>query len=197
MRRTEIFIFRAKIVIAFLKHQHLPFFVLCVGQTAVSSYYLRDLYGELLLHSSCLPFHAEFISLKLIRSLKQYNWSSLLHTIPSSPFINSILRGRAVYLFASRAHEPLCIVLIPSRFCWHHPVHIATTSRIITHRDSTITINLLPHLGRSASTYYRSAIWFAISRDIAGIVLSSLVQRQFTFRAPPFEHSNFIVLRPS
>jgi hypothetical protein len=155
VRRTEIFIFRAKIVIAFLKHQHLPFFVLCVGQTAVSSYYLRDLYGELLLHSSCLPFHAEFISLELIRSLKQYNWSSLLHTIPSSPFINSILRGRAVYLFASRAHEPLCIVLIPSRFCCHHPVHIATTSRIITHRDSTITIDLLPHLGRSASTYYQ------------------------------------------
>ena len=116
-----------------------PSFAHHVGQSAVLSYHIGALYGELLLHSSCMPFHAKSISFERLWSLNQYNLWSYLHTIPLSPFINVILQHRAVHLFASRDHDRLgliCIVMVPSRFCWNHSFQIDTSRRSINHRSS-------------------------------------------------------------
>ena len=133
MRRIEIFIFRAKIVMASLKRRCMP--SLCHLLHIVLSYHIGALYGELLLHSSCMPFHAKSISFKRLWSLNQYNSWSYLHTIPLSPFINFILQHRAVHLFASQDHDRLgliFIVMVPSRFCW------STPSKLIHHREGLI-----------------------------------------------------------
>ena len=101
---TDLFIFVAKscdgISETPMHAITLPYFTLHVGQIAVSSYYIGDLYGELILHTPGRPFHAASISFKLLRTLNCCNWCSCLHTIPPSPIVHLFDSRELVLPFA-------------------------------------------------------------------------------------------------
>ncbi len=63
----------------------LPSFAHHVGQSALSSYTKRDLYGDVLLHTSSLPVHAAFHLFTQSITLNTFIWCSRFTTIALLP----------------------------------------------------------------------------------------------------------------
>ena len=103
----------------------LPSFAHHVGQSAVLSYHIGALYGELLLHSSCMPFHAKSISFERLWSLS-YTRS---HYLPSSISLSNT--GLYIYLPSGITIDSDWSVL-----WWCHRDFAETTpSKSIHHRE--------------------------------------------------------------
>ena len=106
------------------------------------------------------------------------------HMIPLSSFINFTLQHRAVHLFAFRDHDRLgliCIVMVPSRFCWNHSFQINTSQRSINHRSSFM-------IPPSQLTY--CPVFIALLPSTTGMRSASFLQRHCRHRALIYSSGN-------
>ena len=129
-----------------------PSFAHHVGQSAVLSCHIGALYGELLLHSSCMPFQTKSISFE-----RPHDPTIFLHQFhsPTQGCTSICLpgsRSTRTDLYCDGVIAILLKPLLPNRY-----ITEKYHSSLLLH-DSYFTIDILPCLDRSAAKYDRHAI---------------------------------------